>query len=74
MKTKATPRIPAWLVWLAGLALLASACATTKWVNTWTEPGATRRAPRKQQLGLRQCAPGANPPPYGSLSSRRITA
>lgn len=35
---------------LAGVALLASACATTKWVNTWTEPAAAGRAPLKKVL------------------------
>jgi len=35
---------------LAAIALLASACATTKWVNTWTEPAAAGRAPLKKVL------------------------
>jgi len=40
-----------WKAAMVGLALLAaSACATTKWVNTWTEPGAVGVAPMKKVL------------------------
>lgn len=45
---------------LAGVALLASACATTKWVNTWTEPAAAGRAPLKKILVIGMSADMAN--------------
>lgn len=45
---------------LAGVALLASACATTKWVNTWTEPAAAGRAPLKKVLVIGMSADMAN--------------
>ena len=45
---------------VAGLALLASACGTTKWVNTWTDPGAAGRAPVKKVLVIGMSADMAN--------------
>jgi hypothetical protein len=40
--------------------LAASACAGTKWVNTWTEPGAAGRAPLKKILVIGMSADMAN--------------
>ncbi len=51
------------LVLLALVALAASACATTKWVNTWTEPGAAGAAPLKNILVI-----GMSP----DMANRRI--
>jgi len=45
---------------LGGLALLATACAGTKWVNTWTEPAAAGRAPLKKVLVIGMSADMAN--------------
>ena len=36
--------------WVVGLILLTTACAGTKWVNTWTEPAATGHASLKKVL------------------------
>jgi hypothetical protein len=40
--------------------LAASACAGTKWVNTWTEPAAAGRAPLKKVLVIGMSADLAN--------------
>jgi hypothetical protein len=54
----------AWTLTVAGLAMLAaSACATTKWVNTWTEPAAAGLAPMKKVLVI-----GMSP----DMANRRI--
>lgn len=45
---------------LVGVALVASACAGTKWVNTWTEPAAAGRAPLKKVLVIGMSADLAN--------------
>ncbi len=46
---------------LVCFALLAAAsCATTKWVNTWTEPAAAGRAPLKKILVIGMSADMAN--------------
>ena len=45
---------------LAAVALLATACAGTKWVDTWTEPAAAGRPPMKKVLVIGMSADMAN--------------
>ena len=49
-----------WLAAAVLAALTASACAGTKWVNTWTEPAAAGRAPLKNILVIGMSADMAN--------------